>query len=104
MLLSDRCSFTLYDEETNPDHPELIGIAGVHADDFLVEGQEDHPKFQEAMAHLEKAYKWGKWEFDSFSYAGCQLKQTQDGTIYLDQTEYTSKWIEEIPISSERVA
>jgi len=104
MLLSDRCSFTLYDEETNPDHPELIGIAGVHADDFLVGGQEDHPKFQEAMAHLEKAYKWGKWELDSFSYAGCQWKQTQDGTIYLDQTEYTSKWIEEIPISSERVA
>eukprot|EP00435_Cladocopium_sp_Y103_P022896 s1673_g5.t1 len=102
MLLSDRCLFTLYDEETDPENPELIAIAGVHVDDFLIGGKEDHPKFQEAISQLEKAYKWGKWETESFTYAGCHLKQMPDGTIYLDQVEYTSKWVDEIPITPER--
>ena len=40
----DRCLFCLYDDQTH----ELIALAGIHVDDFLICGVEHHKKYQQA--------------------------------------------------------
>ena len=97
-LVSDRCIFILMKEST------LIGIAGIHVDDFLIGGKEDDAQFQEALTRLQGAYRWGKWSENEFEFAGCHISQTSDLTIKVDQEDYTNRWIEEIPIDPTRAA
>eukprot|EP00435_Cladocopium_sp_Y103_P019899 s669_g4.t2 len=98
-LASDRCVFILLS-----DSGELIGVAGLHVDDFLIGGQDGHEKFEAARKALEGAFRWGKWEEESFTFAGCKITQANDFTIKIDQNEYTEKWIDEIEIPKERGA
>ena len=97
-LVSDPCVFLLRDSAT----AEVIGLAGLHVDDFLLGGQEGHPEFEEARRQLNDAYRWGKWEMDSFTFAGCQMVQKADYSIRIDQNDYTDKYLEEISIEPER--
>ena len=46
--LADRCLFILYDDDTG----DVIGACGLHVDDLLICGDENHPKFQKAEADL----------------------------------------------------
>ena len=95
-LLSDGCVFILRDGE------DIVGIAGIHVDDFLIRGNLGNPVFEAAMASLEQAYRWGKWEHGDFTFAGCHLKQRSDMSIQVDQNEYSEKWMDEIPIDPQR--
>ena len=52
-IVADRCIFCLYDDLTG----ELIAIAGIHVDDFLMGGNVAHPKYQKAEKDLLEAYK-----------------------------------------------
>ena len=93
---ADRCSFCLYDDHTR----ELIALAAIHVDDFLICGMEGHSKYEGAKQALQAQFKFGKWCEKDF-VAGCHLRQEADG-IYVDQTEYVDRWLEEVPISKER--
>ena len=55
-IMGDRCIFLLYDEEHDND---VIGAAGIHVDDFLLCGNEQHPKYVQAEKALMGKYKWG---------------------------------------------
>ena len=81
---------------------KLVGVAGFHVDDFLIGGQKGDATFERAKAELLAAFEWGKWEQRNFEFAGANLTQKADGTIYLDQKSYTEKWVEEIPIDAIR--
>ena len=97
-VLADRCLFVLYDDETN----EVIGACGLHVDDLLICGDEDHPKFKKAEAELMTTYKWGKWQTGDIDFAGCHILQFADGSLRVDQQTYVEKWLDEIPLSKER--
>ena len=93
----NRCLFCLYDDVTR----ELIALAGIHVDDFLICGQLDHPKYEKAKQEVQAKFKFGKWCDTDFEFAGCHLQQKEDG-IYVDQEDYVNKWLEEIPLTRER--
>ena len=94
---ADRCLFCLYDDAAH----ELIALAGIHVDDFLVCGVEGHSKYEAAKEDLRGRVKFGKWCEKGFDFAGCHLKQTSDG-IYVDQEDYVNKWLEEVPLAKSR--
>ena len=103
-ILADRCLFVLYDEEpTSSTFGQIIGIAGLHVDDFLVGGIEEHPRYAKAFADLQSTYNWGKWQSDQFEFAGCHITQLPDSSIRIDQEDYVTKWVDEIQPPKDRM-
>ena len=98
-LQSDKCLFILTDPATG----EVVSILGMHVDDLLVGGRNGHPLFEQCFKALNEAYRWGKWEDKDFTFTGCRVRQDDKMNIYVDQEEYTNKWMDEIPISKERM-
>ena len=96
-LLSDGCVFVLMDQEN------LVGICGLHVDDFLIGGMETNKVYAKARQDLEAAFRWGKWDDTKFTFAGCQIEQLADMSIKISQEEYTEKWFEEIELTSQRM-
>ena len=103
-LLSDGCIFILKDPKIADEEDQVVAVAGIHVDDFLIGGREENEVFVDAKKKLEEAYRWGKWESDTFTFAGCRISQKKDASVCIDQTEYTEKWIEEMSIPKERAA
>ena len=103
-MVSDKCLFTLWDD--TQDEPRLVGMAGLHVDDFLMGGMEGDPVLENAMKKLEGAYRWGKWSHQEFDLAGCRIRQenSPSSTIYIDQNEYSNKWMDEVQLSPERMS
>ncbi|CAE7836823.1 GIP [Symbiodinium sp. CCMP2592] len=98
-LKSDRCIFALY----SPDG-SLVGIAGVHVDDFLIAGLESSEIYKRAKQDLQNTFRFGKWDSakgPGFDFAGCHVWQDERG-IHMNQEEYVRDWIQEIPLSSTR--
>ena len=100
-LQADQCVFILKDH--SQEEMPIVSVIGTHVDDLLVGGQEDSDVFQNAFRQLGEAYKWGKWEEDAFTFTGCQIQSYADKTIRVSQEEYTDRWIEEIPLTAERM-
>ena len=64
---------------------KLVGMIGIHVDDFLQAGNEYFNKH--VIPELVKSFKIGKSEIKEFVYTGFNMKQDTNG-ITLDQTEY----------------
>ena len=96
--VGDKCLFCLFSAADG----SLIGLAGLHVDDFLISGSSTSEEFLQAEKKLQDSFRWGKWEVSQFEFAGCQVTQRADMSIYLDQSSYTDKWIEEIQIDPSR--
>ena len=96
-LLSDQCVFYLKDSSD-----QIVGVAGIHVDDFLIGGNRESPLFLEAEEKLKAAYRWGKWDYQQFTFAGCELKQHEDRSISITQESYVDKWLEECTIDADR--
>ena len=90
-LASDRCLYVLLDSSQR-----LVGIAGVHVDDFMIAGDLTSSTYTKARAALEVAFTWGRWEKKQFEHAGCDLVQKEDFSIVLGQETYTSKWLDKL--------
>jgi hypothetical protein len=97
-LLSDQYTFILVD------NGRIVGACGIHVDDFLIGGDRTSEKFLKAEKDLQQAYRWGKWEHRSFSFAGCDLRQNDDYSISMTQESYVEKWLDECSIEKEREA
>ena len=82
----------------------IVGVAGIHVDDFLLGGDVSSSLFQKAEKALKETFRFGKWEegSDGFEFAGCFIKQLSDRSITLNQESYTLKWMEEIEIDKTR--
>ena len=89
-LKGDRCLYVILEEG------QLVGIAGLHVDDFLLAGSSTSKKFADSEESLLKAFRWGKWEIGDFEFAGCQIYQNSDYSIMLRQEKYTDRWVKEI--------
>ena len=105
-LLCDKCCFALFEPCTGGDGipPKLIGLAGLHVDDFLLAGDETSKHFlsREKLLNESQAFRWGRWSADSFEFAGSTIKQNEDKSIILSQETYTLRWIEEIPVDETK--
>ena len=55
-----------------------------------------------AEKELRETYNFGKWEQESFEFAGTYLHQDPDGMIHLDQDDYVTKWLEEVELDPRR--
>ena len=97
-LLSDQCTFILID------NGRIVEACGIHVDDFLIGGDRTNEVFLKAERDLQQAYRWGKWEHRSFSFAGRDLKQNDDYSISMTQESYVEKWLDECSIEKEREA
>ena len=78
-----------------------MGIAGCHVDGFILGGDRSSNVFVAAKLALQQAFEWGKWEESAFEFAGCNIVQKEDGTIFMDQKVYTDRWMEEIPLTPQ---
>ena len=96
-LQGDRCLFALYDSSE-----ELVALAGIHVDDFLIGGNTRSTTFNEAEKKLQDAFRWGKWETKNFEFAGCNITQKDNYEIILDQEQYVNRWVEEAQIDPSR--
>ena len=103
-LLGDKCCFALYEPETggNGQPPKLVGLAGLHVDDFLLAGDETSQFFVTREKMLNEAFRWGRWNTNDFEFAGSTIKQNDDGSIILNQESYTLRWIEEIEVDKSK--
>ena len=66
-MKADRCLYALFAMRNG--ELTLIGLAGIHVDDFLLSG-DGSPEFLEAEKKLQAAFRWGKWDQDEFDFAG----------------------------------
>jgi transposase InsO family protein len=64
---------------------QLIGLVGLHVDDFLTAGNTHFRNV--VLPELLSTFKVGKSESDSFMYTGFKLTQSEQGII-LDQSHY----------------
>ena len=78
---------------------DVIGVVGVHVDDFIHAGSDSFTKY--VIMPLMDEFKVGKNEKGSFFYTGFKINQDQNG-ILLDQTEYVAKNMEVTPIDPAR--
>ena len=103
-LIGDKCVFLLLEDGEADNQQKVVGIAGLHVDDFLLAGCETSVKYQEAEVKLQNAFRFGKWDDgeNGFEFAGCHLKQNKDYSITLDQETYTNRWVDEIEIDPSR--
>ena len=95
-LTADKCLFTLMQSN------QLIGICGIHVDDFLLAGNEKNEVYQEARKKLEASFRWGRWDEGSFTFAGCQLNQGADMSIRISQEDYSENFLSEIDVPQHR--
>ena len=87
-------------DRTDPEHPQLIGLACAHVDDFLFGGESDHRKWQEAISTVYDSYKWSDWEVDCYQHCGVSLTQQVNGNITLSQADYCTS-IEQIKVQAK---
>ena len=80
----------------------LVGLAGIHVDDFLISGSPTSEYYKTREEELAKAFRWGKWEENEINFAGTTIKQTMDKSITLDQHSYTLQWIEEVEFDKNK--
>ena len=101
-LLGDKCLFVLQEEINGK--LEIVGLAGLHVDDFLIAGKEGSKVYDHAVQELREKFRFGKWSSaeDGLEFAGCWIQQSSNGEIYLDQENYTNKFIDELDIDPKR--
>ena len=57
------------------DHNDnLIGLAGVYVDDFLIVSPENSSDWAQAKQELRDLYRWGKFERDDFVLCGVRYR------------------------------
>ena len=77
--------FLLFDEKSNKEVREPLGMAVTHVDDVLHTGEDVFDK--KVMNKLRQAFKFGTEEESEFRYVGMNFKQ-EDETIIVDHDHY----------------
>ena len=78
------CIWRLYDE-----HNTLCGLIGIHVDDLLCCGSGQC--FESHIETLRASFPFGSWKDlheEAVTFCGCELRQTQGGSIELNQERY----------------
>ena len=72
------------------DGSRVVGRVAAHVDDFLIAGDSKNATwihFREQFK-FKSMYEWSPWQSGAFTFAGCELRQTKDFTIYLTQSTF----------------
>ena len=80
----DPCCFVLHGEKSHG-QPSTEGMIGIHVDDGLCCGS---PKFHAKLRQLEQKFPFGSRKETNFVFTGLQISQQDDGSIWVDQTQY----------------
>ena len=88
----DPCVFYWFDNQ------QLGGIMALHVDDIVFGGNQN---FSVILDGLRNKFPFKHWKKGSGDFLGRKLKQSDDGSIEIDQSEY-SKMVEVAKISKER--
>ena len=67
---------------------KIVGRVASHVDDFLIAGDHHSEYWREIRKKLKEMYQWSPWQAGSFVFAGVELKQTKDYSIYLTQETF----------------
>ena len=79
---------------------QLIGVLGLHVDDFIYGGMDE---FQDkVIKNLHQIFRMGKTEKNVFRYVGYQVKQDADFSILVYQNDYAQEKVKLIKITPER--
>ena len=81
----DPAMFLFFDEKSNKEVREPLGMAVTHVDDVLHTGEDVFDK--KVMNKLRQAFKFGTEEESEFRYVGMNFKQ-EDETIIVDHDHY----------------
>lgn len=82
------------------DSGELIGIVGLHVDDFIHAGCDFFNI--NTLYPILQSFQVGKNEKENFMYTGFHIKQSRDAII-LDQSRYTKSTVEIIDMDPKRM-
>ena len=78
----DKCIWLILDGD------RVVGRIAAHVDDFLIAGDSTNGRWIQFRNQLKKMYEWSPWQSGTFTFAGCELRQTKDFTIYLTQSTF----------------
>ena len=67
---------------------EICGRIASHVDDFIITGKEDDKDWMRYRQLFKEMYSWSPWQTGTFTFAGIELKQTKDYTIYMTQEKF----------------
>ena len=87
-LTTEPCLWRLTTHDPQQQMMITIGLVGAHVDDFLMTGDESHPKWLEFLNRFHESLKWSPWECAPMNHCGVHLSQTSDGGWILDQKEF----------------
>ena len=94
----DQCVFLL----TDPSTQEICGYLGAHVDDLVVAGAGAY--FEKQVKMLRESFAFGSWECaqeKSVKFCGCDIFQTEDFDIWLNQERFALS-IDEINLERSR--
>ena len=81
---------------------EVCGRVGSHVDDFLLIGNHYDTDWLNIRQSIKDMYRWGPWKKGNFTFAGVQLQQLQNHTIFLSQENFCNELIP-VAIDNERL-
>ena len=93
-LWSDACAWVYRS------NGKIKGIISGHVDDFLFSGDESDASWQQIIESIQKRFKWGDWDKDTFVQCGVQVTRGEN-QFMLSQPNYVDA-IPEIPLNSRR--
>ena len=73
------------------DQGRTIGVIGSHVDDFLIMGDESHPKWLASLEKFRSSFSWSPWEETPFVHCGVGITQTPDFGFKLDHSAYCTE-------------
>ena len=79
----DKCIWTFKNSSN-----QVCGRIASHVDDFIITGKEDDKDWQRYRQLFKNLYNWSPWQAGTFTFAGIELKQTKDYTIYMTQETF----------------
>eukprot|EP00435_Cladocopium_sp_Y103_P067719 s304_g30.t1 len=100
--LADPCIYFKHKEiidEHGQRHSKLCGVIAVATDDLLHGGDQEHLR---CMEEIQKRYKLGKYQFGQGKFTGKQFTTLEDGSILINQAQYTKEKLYEIQIDKHR--
>eukprot|EP00435_Cladocopium_sp_Y103_P001074 s5062_g1.t1 len=81
----------------------VAGLRATHVDDFLFCGDENEPKYRNALTYLYEKFIWTLWEDGNFEHCGIDLIRHSDDRFVLDHSKFCDK-LDQVVMEKERRA
>ena len=82
-LKSEPCIWVYFDSSGKP-----RSVISGHVDDFLFGGDPQDTLHNDLMKKIQDKFSWGTWEEPPFVQCGVRIKQLEDFSFELDQSDF----------------